>query len=157
VCEQFLKILRIADGTAAQAFIAFTETRIVKTHALGQSPEDVGVGSRLPHWRNGRPVEQHIGMAIAGVDVPMLELRGGGQDEIGVVCRVGLKVLEHHSEQVRAAKALHHLARLGRHRHRVAVVDDQGFDLRTKVGRRRAQQIIPDGGHVDGARAAIAE
>ena len=36
-------------------------------------------------------------------------------------------------------KALHHLGRLGRHRHRVAVVDDERFDLRPEGGRARVR------------------
>ena len=87
----------------------------------------------------------------------MLQLRGGGQDEIGVVGGVGLEMLQHHREQVFAAKALHHLARLGGHSHRVAVVDDQGFNLGAKCERCRAQQIVTNGAHVDGARTPLAQ
>ena len=106
---------------------------------------------------NGGAVQQHIGVAIAGVDVPVLQLGGGRQDEVGVVGGVGLEMLQHHGEQVFAGKTLHHLARLGRNRHRVAVVNDQGFDLGAEFGRCRAQQIVTDRGHVDGARAPLAQ
>ena len=149
--KQLLKVFLIANGAAAQAFVALGKTRIVKTHAGGQRPEDVGVGAYTAHGRNGRAIQQHIGVAVAGVDVPMFQLRGGGQDEVGEVGRVGLEMLQHHGEQVFAGKALHHLARLGGHRDRVAVVNNQGFDLRTECGRSRAQQIVANGGHVDGA------
>ncbi|MCY1537751.1 hypothetical protein D9M68_732600 [compost metagenome] len=66
-------------------------------------------------------------------------------------------MLQHHGEQVLAFKALHHLARLGRHRDRVAVVDDQRFDLRAESGRAVAQQIVADGDHVEGARLAAGQ
>ena len=39
----------------------------------------------------------------------MLELRGGGQNVIGVIGGVGLKMLEHYGEQIFARKALDHL------------------------------------------------
>ena len=68
-------------------------------------------------------------MAVGAVRVPMLQLRGGGQQVVGVVGGVGLKVFQHHGEQVFACKALHHLARLRRDRHRVAVVDNQRLDF----------------------------
>ena len=64
------------------------------------------------------------------VHVDVLELRGGRQHVVGVVGGVGLEVLEHDGEQVLAREALRHLARLRRHRDRIAVVDDQRVDRR---------------------------
>ena len=84
--------------------------------------------------------------------IPVFQLGGGGQQVVGVVGGVGLKVLQHHGEQVFAGKALHHPARVGRHRHRVAVVDHQRLDGRAELGTGWAQQVVADGAHVDGAR-----
>ncbi|MDT4834220.1 hypothetical protein FQZ97_678540 [compost metagenome] len=83
------------------------------------------------------------------MDVPVLQLRGGGQQVVGVVGGVGAELLQHHREEVFAREARHHLGRLGRHRHRVAVVDHDGLHRLGGV-----EQRIADGAHVDGARLA---
>ena len=88
-------------------------------------------------------------MAVAAVHVPVLQLRGGGQDVVGVVGGVGLEMLQHHGEQVFAGKALHHFARIRGHGDGVAVVDHQRLDRC-----RGVQQGIADGAHVDGAGPA---
>ena len=110
VRQQLLKVLCITNGTAAQAFIGFRKTRRIKSHAGGQCAKNLGVGAGLPHGRNGWPVQQHIGVTITGVNVPVLKLRGGRQDEVGVVSGIGLKMLQHHGEQILTRKALNHLA-----------------------------------------------
>ena len=63
-------------------------------------------------------------------------------------------MLQHHGEQILAGKALHDLARIGCYCHGVAVVDHHGFDLGAEGGRGLAQQVVANGGHVDGARRA---
>ncbi len=118
----------------------------------GQVAEDLRVGPRLAQRRDRGLVDQHVGVAVAGVDVQVLELRGGRQHVVGQVGRVGHEVLQHHGEQVLALEAGHHLGRLRRHRHRVAVVDDQRLHFRAESGRGLAQQGVADGAHVDGAR-----
>ena len=91
-------------------------------------------------------------MAVAGVHVPVLQLGGGGQQVVGIVGGVGLKMLQHHSKQVLAGKALNHPARVGRHRHGVTVVHHQRLNGWAKFSARRAQQVISNGAHVDGSR-----
>ena len=44
-------------------------------------------------------------MAVGEVEVGVLQEGGGGQQDIGVVGGVGLKLLEHHGEQVRSPEA----------------------------------------------------
>ena len=110
------------------------------------------VAARLALRCDGGAVEQHVGVAIAQVHVPVLELRSGGQDVVGVVGRIGLEVFQYHREQVFACKALHHLARVRRHGHGIAVVDHDGLHLRAEGGRGLAQKVVANGGHVDGAR-----
>ena len=66
-------------------------------------------------------------------------------------------MLEHDGEQVFAGKALHYFRRLRRHRHRVAVVDDERLDFRAEIGRTLAQQVVADRAHVDRARLSGAE
>ncbi len=65
-----------------------------------------------------------------------------------------MEVLQHHGEQVLARKALHHPAGVGRHGHRVGVVDHQRLDLRAEGGAGLAQQVVAQLHHVQRARRA---
>ena len=145
------KVHRIAKGLSAQRFVAVGKAGLGEPHARGQVTEDLRIAAGLAQGCDGGAVEQHIGVAIGQVHVPVFELRGGGQDEIGVVGRVRLKMLQHHGEQVFARKALHHLAGIGRHGHRVAVVNHQGLDAGPESGRGLAQQVVTNLHHVERA------
>ena len=153
--QQRVKVHPVAKSRAAQRFVIVQKAGLVKPHVSRQRAKDVCVGFGVAQRGNGGAVQQHIGVAVRRVNVPVLQLRGGGQDVIGVISRVGLKLLEHHREQVIPLETAHHMAGLRRHRHRVAVVDDQGFDLRAKgVGGGR-QQIIANRAHVQRARHVV--
>ena len=116
-----------------------------------QFPKNLGIGFGLALRRNGWAVEQYVGMPIRQVNIPVLQLGGGGQDVVSVVSCVGLKMLQHHREQIFACKALHHAARLGCHRHGVAVVDHQRLDFWPEAGRAVCSQVVANRAHVDGA------
>ena len=60
---------------------------------------------RAPQRRDGGLVAISDGMAVGGVHVPVLELRGGRQHVVGMVGGVGEEVLQHHGEQVLAREA----------------------------------------------------
>ena len=108
--QQLVEVHLVTVGLAAQRFVLVQEAGLVKTHTCCQCPEDTRVGPRLSHRRNGRAVQQHIGVPIGHMDVPVLQLGGGGQDVVGIVGGVGLEVFQHHGEQVFACEAGHHLA-----------------------------------------------
>ena len=74
----------------------------------------------------------------------MLELRGRGQDDIGVVGGIGLEMVHHDGEQVVAREAGDDLVRLGAHRHGVVVVDDHGAHRRLRRGQRVAELRLVD-------------
>ena len=137
--------------------VAVGKAGVVETHARGQLAEDLRVGLGLAQRRDGRVVGHDPGVAVGGVDVAVLELRGRRQHIVGMVGGVGQEVLQHHGEQVLAAEAGHHLGRVGRHRHRVAVVDHHGLDPRAEAGRGLAQQVVADRAHVQRARPAAGE
>jgi len=161
VCQQVLEVDRLAISLSAQGLVVVGKAGVVQApggpHALRQRPEDGGVGPGLAHGRDGGAVQQHIGVAIRGVHIPMLQLGGGGQHVVGQVGRVGHEVLQHHGEQVVAHQAPRHLGRLRRHRQRVAVVHDQRFNRALGGVRLQAQQGVADGRHVDAARLSRAQ
>jgi hypothetical protein len=82
----------------------------------------------------------------------VLELRGGGQQDVGVVRGVGLEVIHHHREEILARKPGDHLVGVRAHRHRVVVVDDDGAHRR--LG---ARQRIAEPGLIDDAWTPPAE
>ena len=124
---------------------------------LRQFPKDLGIRLGLAQWRNGWPIEQHIGVAVAHVHVPVLQLCGGGQHIVGVVSAIGLEVFQHHGKQIVALKTLHHPGRVRGNRDGVAVVDDQRFDGGAEILTGGAQQVVADGAHVDRARVSTAK
>ena len=128
-----LQVARVLQRQAAQAFIVFLQQGVVQAHAQGEFSKDLRVGFGLTQRCDGRAVQQHIGVAIAVVDVPVFELCGGRQHIVGMVGGVGHEMLEHHGEHILAGKALHHLGRFGGHRHRVAVVNHHGFNQLGRV------------------------
>ncbi|MNZ65081.1 hypothetical protein D3C78_832660 [compost metagenome] len=144
----------LLEGLRGDLVVAFLEAGIVEAHALRQQAEDFRIRLRFTERRDGRVVGQHVLVTVRQVDVGMLQLRRGWQQDVGVIGGVGLEMFQHHGEQVLAGKALSDFRRLGRHRHGVRVVHDQRFDLRAELGRGLTQQVIADGAHVDGARLA---
>jgi len=108
VGQQLVEVDFRAKGLAAQGLVGVGKTRLGKAHEGGQFAEHLGVGLGLTHRRDCRLVQQHIGVAVAGVNVPVLKLGGGRQDVVGIVGGVGLEVLQHHGEQVGPCKTLHH-------------------------------------------------
>jgi hypothetical protein len=150
--QQLLEVDLVAEHRAAQLLVAVGKQGSARPMWAASSRNIWVLGLAWPMRRDGRAVQQRVGVAVGAVHVPVLQLRGGRQDVVGVVGGVGLEVLEHHGEQVFARKALHHLAGLGRHRHRVAVVDDERLDPGAELRRGGRQQRVAYGAHVDGAR-----
>ena len=72
----------------------------------------------------------------------MLKLCGGRQHIVGIVSGVCLKMFHDHGEQIFTRKALNHFARLRRNGHGIAVVDHQGFHLRSPLGTTSVIQVI---------------
>ncbi len=81
----------------------------------------------------------------------MLELRGGRQEDVGVVGGVGEEHVVHDREQIAARKASDHLFRIRGDRHRVGVVDEQradrGLRFEQRIADRRGidrARVVPD-------------
>ena len=104
----------------------------------GQGAEDVVVRPALAPRGDRRRVEHHVVVAVRAVDVEVFELRRGGQDDVGVVDRVGRELLVDDGEQVVAEQALDAPSPVGGNGGRVAVVDVEGPD-------RRAGQLAARG------------
>nr|GEU28155.1 hypothetical protein [Tanacetum cinerariifolium] len=135
-----------------QLVVGLGKARMIEAHGARQQAEDLRVGLGFAQRRDGRVIGHHVQVAERQVGVHVLELGGGRQHDVRIVHRVGLEVLEHHREQVVAAEARLYLAGIGGDRQRVRVVDNHGLHLRAELRRGRPQQVVADGGHVDGAR-----
>ncbi len=115
--------------------VGLAKTGLLEPHGLGQAPEDLAVGQALAHGWDRGSVEAHVEVSVGLDDVPVFELGGRREQDIGVVRRVGGEVLEDHGEQVLAAQTLEHCALVWSDRGRVAVVDEEGVDRRPGLGR----------------------
>ena len=108
--QQFIEINLVAKSRPAQRLIAVQKAGLGKTHVRCQLAKNLRVGLGLSQRRNRRAVQQCIKVAVGAVRVPVFQLRGGGQQVVGVISRVGLKVFQHHGEKILARKAAYHLA-----------------------------------------------
>ena len=126
-------------------------------HMRRQIAEDLAVAAGLTFGGDGRAVEQHIGVTVGAVNVPVLQLRGGRQHIVSVVGRVGHEMLKHHSKQVFASEALGDFGGLRCHGYGVAVVDHHCLDLGAEIRVALMQEHVANAAHVQSARAACAQ
>ena len=90
------------DEVAQNGLVVLVEAAVGVAHRLREAAEDGAVGPRLAHRRDRGPVQRHEVMAVHPLQVPVLGLRRGGQEIVGIVCGVGLEVLQDDGEQVLA-------------------------------------------------------
>ena len=120
---------------------------VVEAHGAGEAPEQLGVGHRLADGGHRRHVERQVEMAPGEHDVELLELGRRRQHDVGIARGVGQELLADHGEQVVAREAAGDLGLLGRHDHRVRVVDEQRLDRRVELGlagQNRAEPPLVD-------------
>ncbi len=116
------------QGSASQRLVVVLEARVIPTHVPCQVAKDARIAARLATRAQRRLIDHHVGVTVAGVDIPVLELHRGRQDVVGQIRRVGEKVFQDHREKVFPREAGDHLGRLRRDRHRIAVVDHHSLD-----------------------------
>ncbi len=117
--------------------VALAEARLVETHCHSQAAKDFAVRQALPDWGDGGAIEGQVEMTVGLEHVPMLKLRRRRKNDVGIIGGVGLEVLQHHRKQVIAAQTLDHGALVGGDGGGIAVVDDERFDRRAGLIRRR--------------------
>ena len=89
-----------------------------------------------------------IVVSIGGLQVLVLEERGRGKNDVGVVGGVGEELLVHHGEQVRTLQSANHLVVVGTNRRRIRVVNEERLDRADRPACSAPAQFH----HVDGAR-----
>ena len=134
---------------AADVLVGVVEAGLGEAHALGEQPEHFDIRLRLAHRRDRRIVREHVEVPVGLVDVGVLELRRRRQHDVRVVAGVGEEEIVHDGEQVGPREAGYDLVRVGAHRHRVVVVDEDRLDRRVCRQQRITQRRL-----VDGARLA---
>ena len=122
-----------------------------ESHPRCQQPHDLTVRFRFAQRGDGRVVDGDVVVSPCADDVEMLELRGRGQDDVGVSRRIGEKVLQHDREQVRAREPLPHARRVGLHDRRVGPPDHDSLDRWRQV---RTRQRLAQPREVELARCA---
>ena len=98
--------------------------RMLGADALGQRADDLVVGAALARRLDQLGAQHDVLVAAALVDVVVLQEHGGRQHHVGHLRGRRHELLVHADEQVLAREARLHLALLGRHLHRVHVLDE---------------------------------
>ena len=130
--------------------VAVAKARLVEAHARGQTSKHFCIGQCFAERRDRRIVDERVEMAIARMDVGLLELRRRGQQNVGVVGGVGLKDVVNDAEQILAREALDDLGRLRRDREGIRVVHVDRANRRIASIDKR----VADRRHVDRPRRA---
>ena len=97
---------------ADQGLVVGEQFRL-EAETLRQGPEDVVVRAALAARGDRRRVVHHVEVAVRAVDVDMLELRRGRQDDIGIIDGVGGEQLVDDDEEVVPRRPASTLAWLG--------------------------------------------
>jgi hypothetical protein len=78
---------------------------VSESHAQGEEAHDLAMRLGLAQRCDRRVVHRDVVVAPGAYDVEVLELGGGGQDDVRVAGRVGEEVLQHHREEIFASEA----------------------------------------------------
>jgi hypothetical protein len=104
------------------------EAGVLGAEAFGQLADDVVVGADVGKGVEDLPADLKAGVARGVVDVVVLEEHGGGEQDVGLLRRLGHELLLAGDEEVVPGEALVDLVQLGRDAHRVGVLDEEGGD-----------------------------
>ena len=69
--QQLFKIDFAFKRGLAKLLVSVRKTRLDKPHVRRQFSKYLRIGFGLAQRRNGRAVQQHVGMAVRGVNVPV--------------------------------------------------------------------------------------
>ena len=126
-CSSCSKSTWAGKGFPTHGCVILLEAGFQEPHPERQLAKNLRVGFGLAQRRNGGLVEQDIRCGRSSGGCPVLELRGGGWDVVGIVGGVGLKCSRTTVNKSSRAKPRTTCARLGRYRHQVAVVSHHGY------------------------------
>ena len=129
---------------------AVLKAGVLEAEALGEQAEHLHIGLRFSRRGQCRARQLQIVVPVSEIQIGVFQERGGRQQDVRVIGRAGLELLQHHGKQVVAAQPAPHQILIGRDRRRVGVVHHQRFHRRIVQGRERPSQLR----HVDHPRLA---
>ena len=139
------------ERRADHVVFRIVEAGVVEAHRAREQTEDIDVRFHFARPRQSGPGELHIIVAVSEVQVGMFEECSDGQNDVRVVGRVGLELLEYDRKEILARHALQHQILLRRDRRRVRIVDDHRLHRRIVD----LSQRLAEFGHIeDPARAS---
>ena len=141
------------DVLGAQLAVGHFEDRVVEAHLLGQQPPHVARRLALAGRVDGLLIVREVEVAPRPHHVLGLAGHGGGQDDVGILRRVGDEVLGDDGEQVLALQALDDLVGLGRLADGIGAEDEQALDRRIEL--HLAVERLAEPQIVDDARAGL--
>ncbi len=125
--------MRIAGGLGREDFGddlvgALIQPRLGEAHRPRQQAHQFPVALAFSQRRDRLGVVGEHGVAVGLVQIGLLQLRRGRQDDIREIGRVGHEQIVNHGEQIVAHHPLHDQAGVGRGCHRVRPEDEQRAD-----------------------------
>ena len=146
----------LAQGLVDDHARAHVEGRMPKPEPARQTADDFVVAAALARRLDQLRPEQDVLLAAALVHVVVLDEHGRRQNDVGHAGRIGHDLLVDDGEKVFAGKPAPHHVLVGRHHHRIGVLDEQRRHGRTAeqrfgfAGQHRADArlVEPPGGRV---------
>ena len=136
------------EDLARHLLVLVVEAGLVEAEAPGQASEHLGRRQTLPRRRHRRLVPRDVEVPVGDLEIGVLELGGGGEDQVRVLDGVRAEVLRDHREEVGSLQALPDL-RLVRHAgQRIARVDEERLDGRVL----RLEEALAEPRHAERAR-----
>ncbi len=96
----------VDERRADQGLVVEIKLGVRHPDGFRQPPPQFGVGNRLSEWSDRRFVPTEIEMTPRRDHIDMLELGGGGEDDVGVAGRVGEELFADNREQILALQSL---------------------------------------------------
>ncbi len=139
-------VRRIQQG-ADHVVVGIGEAGVVEAHAGGQQAEDFDIAFGFAGGGQGGARQLQVIVSVGEVQVGVLQERGHGEDDVGVVRGVRLELFEHDGEQILAVQAAQYGILVRRDGGGVGVVDHHGLHGRIiQPGER-----LPQERHIDDA------
>src|SRR6185312_6157194 len=106
------------------------ETRLIEAQVLRQFGKHPHIAFGLTDWGDRLIRDLQIIVSVCVLQVLVLEERGRGQNDVGVVSGIAEELLVHYGEQIGTTESPHNVIVIGRDRRRIRVVYKDGFHRR---------------------------
>ena len=142
------------EGLIDEIVFRVFEAILVEAHALSEFAEQGDVASGLPHRGDGLLRQLREEVPIGALNIFCLQKGRRGEQDVGVVRRIGKELFVDDGEQVFAAHSPEHIVLVGSDDGGIGVVDEQGLDRRAANSRVAGCEGLAETDHVYDSRGA---